>query len=123
MSSPMPGWYPDPEAPERQRFWDGTKWTEARAYPASAVGADAGEQLAEVKESRSAWRWIAVIALVAAALLAAAYFILNRNSEPEPVPGPVITDPVTPTGPTQTPTVTPTEPTTPPVTPPVTPTP
>ena len=25
-----PGWYADPEDPTRQRFWDGTAWTEHR---------------------------------------------------------------------------------------------
>ena len=26
-----PGWYADPEDPSRQRFWDGTAWTEHRS--------------------------------------------------------------------------------------------
>ena len=33
-----PGWYPDPEAPGGQRWWDGSQWTEHRqaAPPPSA---------------------------------------------------------------------------------------
>ena len=30
MQSELPpaGWYPDPQQPERQRWWDGTEWTD-----------------------------------------------------------------------------------------------
>jgi len=28
---PAPGWYPDPERPGGQRYWNGTGWTESRA--------------------------------------------------------------------------------------------
>ncbi|MFD5340233.1 DUF2510 domain-containing protein [Streptomyces hawaiiensis] len=31
--TPPPGWYPDPHAPHRQRWWDGTAWTEHRRAP------------------------------------------------------------------------------------------
>jgi hypothetical protein len=27
-TSASPGWYPDPRAPHRQRYWDGTRWSE-----------------------------------------------------------------------------------------------
>ena len=26
-----PGWYPDPEQPGQQRYWDGTQWTDQTA--------------------------------------------------------------------------------------------
>jgi hypothetical protein len=34
--SPAPGWYPDPEAPGGQRYWDGSAWTDHRS-PGTAV--------------------------------------------------------------------------------------
>jgi membrane protease YdiL (CAAX protease family) len=34
MSTPPPGWYPDPYRPEWRRFWDGTVWTTQFAVPA-----------------------------------------------------------------------------------------
>jgi uncharacterized protein len=37
--TPQPGWYPDPEVPGGQRYWDGTQWTENRAPAAQAAAA------------------------------------------------------------------------------------
>lgn len=121
MSNPQPGWYPDPEAPERQRFWDGTKWTEARAYPVAAAGepAGVGAPVAEAavpdeKRKSNPWIVIALIAVLAAILFGLAYFFLLRDSgsDPEPLAPPVTpptapaqpSAPVTPTTPAASPT-------------------
>jgi hypothetical protein len=37
-SGPAAGWYPDPEVPGGQRYWDGSRWGEQRP-PADAGGA------------------------------------------------------------------------------------
>ena len=29
-SAPGPGWYPDPNDPATDRYWDGTHWTDSR---------------------------------------------------------------------------------------------
>ncbi|MCB0917139.1 MAG: DUF2510 domain-containing protein [Actinobacteria bacterium] len=117
MSNPMPGWYPDPESPGRQRFWDGQQWTEARAYPASEMGAS---QPSKSSGSGSGpWPWIVALLIIAIVILLAAWLISSltsgekgdRTSTPVPTPtAPTVTT-------TQTETVTPTPPTTQPTSP------
>jgi hypothetical protein len=116
-SNPMPGWYPDPEAPERQRFWDGTKWTEARAYPAvnpndpQAAAAPAGV-VPDEKRKSNPWIVIALIAVIAAVIFGLAWFFLLRDSgtsTTELAPLPKGTPPATaPAAPTAVPTAVPT---------------
>lgn len=42
---PPANWYPDPEVPGQQRYWDGTQWTEHRA-PLAGSPAVSGQQQA-----------------------------------------------------------------------------
>ncbi|WP_374023210.1 DUF4352 domain-containing protein [Mycobacterium sp. HNNTM2301] len=40
MTQPRAGWYPDPSDPSRQRYFNGTAWTESYApFPAPQIGA------------------------------------------------------------------------------------
>ena len=39
---PPANWYPDPEVPGQQRYWDGAQWTEHRAPGAGEGPGDAG---------------------------------------------------------------------------------
>ncbi len=41
---PPANWYPDPEVPGQQRYWDGTQWTEHRAPGAGAAASPGSEQ-------------------------------------------------------------------------------
>lgn len=41
IPAPGPGWYPDPNDPATNRYWDGGSWTESRA-PKTAAGAVVG---------------------------------------------------------------------------------
>jgi hypothetical protein len=120
MSDPIPGWYPDPEEPSRQRFWDGTQWTEARAYPV-ATGPDGVPVAVEPGTGEKSSRTLLIVLLVLLAILIAAaawYFLLRGDSSATPT-DPLPTSTAVPTAPTAptTPTAVPTVPTAPPVTP------
>jgi hypothetical protein len=42
--TPQPGWYADPQSPDRQRYWDGVNWTAStRPAPGPAAQAPAGQ--------------------------------------------------------------------------------
>lgn len=76
---PPAGWYPDPERPERQRYWDGIQWTEhvhgeqaaqapaARApQPAQpAPAAPAAQGQAAAPRARRRWMvWVPIAAVL-----------------------------------------------------------
>lgn len=46
---PVPGWYPDPQGPPAERWWDGTAWTAHTRVPAPPpVAADQARQWAAI---------------------------------------------------------------------------
>jgi hypothetical protein len=100
MANPMPGWYPDPEAPERQRFWDGNKWTDARAYPVAGADPNAmsGPPTGEVPEEKRKSDPRIVIALIAvlAVVVIVIVFILFDPFSSEEVPAQSPADQVPP---------------------------
>ena len=50
MTLPPPGWYQDPLNPDRQKWWDGTAWTDYTA----PLGSAASETSAETAEAGQA---------------------------------------------------------------------
>ncbi|WIE81298.1 DUF2510 domain-containing protein [Curtobacterium sp. MCSS17_016] len=45
MTSPAPGWYPDPAGTAQARFWDGAAWTtQTQPFPAPSFSAPAQQQ-------------------------------------------------------------------------------
>jgi hypothetical protein len=59
--SPPAGWYADPQAPGRWRWWDGARWTDHVSGPAPAQGALAGADYLVIRASARLARWNATI--------------------------------------------------------------
>jgi hypothetical protein len=84
MTTPPPtpaGWYPDPQAPGYQRYWDGSQWTE---HVAPLVGAPPGPPPVQTGTSSSTVVMIVVGVivgfLVLMVLLIAAVTLLGGNA-------------------------------------------
>lgn len=60
---PPAGWYPDPEQPSRQRYWNGSAWDEAWQTDSSDGYPDVGAWLGEA--FRSMWRHVRAEGIVA----------------------------------------------------------
>ena len=106
---PPANWYPDPENPGQQRYWDGTQWTDHRA-PAAAPAAI----VATPRKSRKAL-WVTLGAVGAVLLLviiigsigAATRARLAAEFGPTPSPSPAAESESASPKPTPTPTSTP----------------
>ena len=81
MSTPQPGWYPDPDDETRARYWDGQGWTD-RTRERSATGAEPGEQDSPTNSGRPFWRKpAAAVALAVALVVAVGAFVLLSSSQ------------------------------------------
>lgn len=71
MTQPAAGWYPDPSDPSRQRYFDGTAWTESYApFPAPPPGV--GQPAKAVPQKKSDKKLILGVGAVAVILIAIA---------------------------------------------------
>ncbi len=72
MTSPAPGWYPDPASPEQLRWWDGQQWSE---HTAQAESEQLTQQLTPLPQNdrpqgqRARKTWLIVAAGAAAVAL------------------------------------------------------
>ncbi len=71
-ASPPPGWYPDPQAPNRWRWWDGEAWTAHVNDPviASTVNPAAIDQQRSVAKFLRVAVWLQPINLLASVAIA-----------------------------------------------------
>lgn len=77
--SAVPGWYPDPEAEDGRRYWDGSAWTEHRDD-----GADPATPAAAEDARRKRWPWIAAAAVIVVAAAAGAVMVIAGGGDDEP---------------------------------------
>ena len=66
---PPRGWYPDPQAPGRERWWSGFDWTEAThaasySHPASSLGAYTRSRWAGLNRAAKFGEWAAGVGVL-----------------------------------------------------------
>ncbi|WP_375399251.1 DUF2510 domain-containing protein [uncultured Amnibacterium sp.] len=88
---PPAGWFPDPSGSGRQRYWDGTAWTEhtAETRPAAAPAAIEQPPLPDGARVNTLWAWLLaflpLVTLISLPLLDLQAFIQNSlNSAADP---------------------------------------
>jgi hypothetical protein len=88
MTSPLPpaGWYPDPVDSGRQRYWDGTQWTDQNSPAAAPPPAAALPQKAKSNSTLLIIGGAVLVAVVGGAIVGGGD---NNDSDPS-VPAPAV---------------------------------
>ena len=64
--TPPAGWYPDPQDASRQRYWDGTSWTEHTAEGSPQAAGSAARQPAATGSASDpdTWTWQSILVTI-----------------------------------------------------------
>lgn len=66
--TPPAGWYPDPQDSTRQRYWDGTAWTEHTAEGSHGMAPTSGSAAPSTVRSGAGdpdtWTWQSILATI-----------------------------------------------------------
>lgn len=79
--TPPAGWYPDPQDANRQRYWDGTAWTEhtADASPQSLGGGAAPTMATSGSGGPDTWTWQSIVATIFCCNILGVIGVLNAG--------------------------------------------
>lgn len=84
---PPPGWYPDPESPGAERWWDGVQWT-ANQRPAGGVVVAPQPPRPMNQSDEKTWACIAHLSALAASLIGFPFlgplvvYLVKRDESP-----------------------------------------
>lgn len=81
--TPPAGWYPDPQNASRQRYWDGTAWTEHTAEGSPGAAPSSGATTMGATTSTAGdpdtWTWQSIIATIFCCNLLGVVGVLNAG--------------------------------------------
>lgn len=84
---PPPGWYPDPQVPRIERWWDGTQWT-ADQRPTGVMGHPVAPMQPMSQSDEKTWAVIAHVSALAAMLIGFAFlgplvvYLIKKDQSP-----------------------------------------
>jgi hypothetical protein len=77
--TPPAGWYPDPQDANRQRYWDGTAWTEHTADGTPQAPASGTAAATTTSTGPDTWTWQSIIATIFCCNILGVVGVLNAG--------------------------------------------